>query len=135
MQSLRVTGKWVRGLLARPSEYRVTLVEVVGKIRELRKEARLLCSQQASALPILNSPEYSPGVAAYSATGLGNPSSHATAPFRSVSVSLRLHSYVMAAVRGTPSGVPVSLTPGFQPAYSCHPFAWKRKWQLPMSRS
>lgn len=27
------------------SEYRVTLVKVVGKIRELRKEARLLCSQ------------------------------------------------------------------------------------------
>jgi hypothetical protein len=65
--------------LARPSEYRVTQVEFVGKIRELRKEARLLCSQQASALPTFNSPEYSPDIAAHSAIGLGNPSSHATA--------------------------------------------------------
>ncbi len=36
----------------------------------------------------------------------------------------------MAAVRGRPSGLSGSFTPVFQPAYGCHPLAWKRTWQL-----
>ncbi|MGR3889507.1 hypothetical protein FW764_21635 [Pseudomonas sp. 1152_12] len=33
----------------------------------------------------------------------------------------------MAAVRGRPSGLPALLhSPVRQPAYSCHPFVWRR---------
>jgi len=35
---------------------------------------------------------------------------------------------VMAAVRGRPSGRPGCRTPGFQPAYSCHPFVLETEW-------
>lgn len=38
---------------------------------------------------------------------------------------------MVTAVRGTPSGVPVSLIPVGQPAYSCHlPSLGRERWQL-----
>ena len=37
---------------------------------------------------------------------------------------------VMAAVRGRPRACQVPFAPVFQPAYSCHPFAWKRTWPV-----
>ncbi|MDU2590504.1 MAG: hypothetical protein E7C81_05075 [Atopobium sp.] len=44
---------------------------------------------------------------------------------------LRLHIRVMAAVRGTPSGVPGAKFPVGQPAYSCLPNSLGReRWQL-----
>lgn len=52
---------------------RVTLDEVVGKIRELRKEARYCAFQQATALLLLSLSGYSPDVAAHSATGRETP--------------------------------------------------------------
>jgi hypothetical protein len=65
---------------------RVTLAEVVGKLRELRKEARYCAFQQATALLPLSLSGYSPDVAAHSAIGRETPGTikaqSATEPMR-----------------------------------------------------
>jgi len=111
-------------------------VEVVGKIRKLRKEARYCAFQQAIALLAFLSARYSSDVAAHSAIGLGNPSSCATALPSQFLAVVRLRTCVMAAVRGTPSGVPVSLTPGLPTCAQLPPNSLgNEKWQLLTSRS
>lgn len=105
---------------------RVTLTEVVGKIRDLR--ANIHYVRFSSGLNLVGL-RFGGIVSKHRCT----LSDRAWKPVESRNHrsqhwrSFRTRVCVMAAVRGTPSGVPVSLTPGFQPAYSCHPFAWKRK--------
>lgn len=74
---------------------------------------------------------YSRAVAANSATGLGNLTSkqRKCAPHN---VSLRpfSHDSLWRLCAGDLRGLPGSFTLVFQPAYGCHPLAWKRTWQL-----
>lgn len=56
--------------MGRLQEYPVTLAEVVGKIRELRKEVRLLTFWVGGRLVALYSSKYSPDVAAIQRPGL-----------------------------------------------------------------
>ncbi|MCY1271096.1 hypothetical protein D9M68_361320 [compost metagenome] len=76
---------------------------------------------------------YRQGVAVNPAADLGRSNYQGTqAPsIRKQALFLCLQFRVMAAVRGTPSGVPVSLMPVGQPAYSCLPNSLGReRWQL-----
>ncbi|AWM90789.1 hypothetical protein DJ564_08110 [Pseudomonas sp. 31-12] len=111
---------------------RVTLDEVVGKIRELRKEARYCAFQQATALLLLSLSGYSPDVAAHSATGRETPGTikaqSATEPITAFFFRQRLG--FMAAVRGRLSGLPVTLIAGSHTTHRCHPAFETAKWQF-----
>lgn len=115
---------------------RVTLDEVVGKIRELRKEARYCAFQQATALLLLSLSGYSPDVAAHSATGLGNPVEYGvTAPPTRLQRFFLICNSVYGGCAWDVFGRAGFLdSPVYQPAYSCHPFAWYRMRQLLKSR-
>jgi hypothetical protein len=110
---------------------RVTLDEVVGKIRELRKEARYCAFQQATALLLLSLSGYSPDVAAHSAIGRETPGTikaqSATEPMRRF---FRQRIGFMAAVRGRLSGLPVTLIAGSHTTHGCHPAFETAKWQF-----
>ena len=75
---------------------------------------------------------YRSHAAANSATGFGDPTCiGAQAPIsRLQALFLCLSSCVMAAVRGSPSGLPGSYAPVRQPAYSCHPSFGDDLWQF-----
>jgi hypothetical protein len=75
---------------------------------------------------------YGSRVAVSPAADLGRSSNLAhKRPTRLLALFLCLHHRVMAAVRGTPSGVPGAKFPVGQPAHSCHPNSLGReKWQL-----
>ena len=71
-------------------------------------------------------------VAVNPVAGLGNPNRKRchSAKVSFSGVFLCLKDNFMAAVRGRLRACRVPFTPVFQPAYSCHPLAWKRTWQL-----
>ena len=75
---------------------------------------------------------YGSRVAVSPAADLGRSSNLAhKRPTRLQALFLCPHHRVMAAVRGTPSGVPGAKFPVGQPAHSCHPNSLGReKWQL-----
>ncbi|WP_442962826.1 DUF6124 family protein, partial [Pseudomonas sp. PA-4-8C] len=70
-------------------------------------------------------------VAANSAAGFDRPTPNCICATSNQAFSLRLLYRVAAAVRGIPPGMPGSLGPVGQPAYSCHPNSFDREpWQL-----
>ncbi len=96
----------------------------VGKIRELRRGCAYFAFRRVFALLPLSFDGYSPDVAANQRSGLETRESRNRTPHKCRGSFTPVNLCFLAAVRGTPLGVPVSLTPGFQPAHSCHPFAW-----------